>query len=214
MRQNPGTRGWLTLLAALALGLSACTPNGGTAPPKGGVTKAEVHGQVHVCTSCHGFDGRSISPTFPNLAGQQAAYIEAQLKAFRDHKRADPHARTYMWGMAGHLSDAMIQGIAQYFAAQKVAVQVPGDPAVMAEGERIFRQGIAAEGVPACQGCHGVHGQGMATIPRLAGQHPGYIEKQLEYFASNARANAIMHHNAMNLTAAQIEAVATYAAAQ
>jgi cytochrome c553 len=178
------------------------------------VTHDEVMGTVHVCTSCHGFDGRSISPTFPNLAGQQANYIVAQLTAFRDHKRADPHAQTYMWGMAGHLSDAMIHGIAAYFSAQKPEVAAPGSPALMAAGEQIYRHGIPSKQVPACQACHGVHGQGMSTIPRLAGQHPGYIEKQLEYFASNARQNPIMHQNAKNLTPVEIQAVANYAAAQ
>jgi cytochrome c553 len=37
------------------------------------------------CSSCHGPGGVSVSPTFPNLAGQQAPYLEAQLHAFRDH---------------------------------------------------------------------------------------------------------------------------------
>ncbi len=67
-------------------------------------------GTVHVCSSCHGPKGRSISSTFPRLAGQQKDYIEAQLKAFRDHTRADPHAKTYMWGMAARLSDPTIDG--------------------------------------------------------------------------------------------------------
>lgn len=202
---------------ALLLVISACTQTQEQTPsaaPSAAPTHAQVLGTIHVCTSCHGFEGRSISPNFPNLAGQRAAYIEAQLKSFRDHKRADPHARTYMWGMAGHLSNAMIAGIAKYFASQKPVVVPPGNPILMAKGEMIFRHGIESRGVPACHTCHGEHGQGMAAFPRLAGQHPAYIEKQLGYFASNARENAIMHQNAKNLTPEEIRAVATYAAAQ
>src|SRR6516164_4411449 len=70
-------------------------------------TPQQVQGTVHVCSSCHGLNGNSISPTFPRLAGQRAEYLETQLKAFRDKTRADPHAHTYMWGMAAHLSDSL-----------------------------------------------------------------------------------------------------------
>ena len=201
--------------ALLAASCSDTEPaTSGTVAANAPVTESQVLGTVHVCTSCHGFEGRSISPTFPNLAGQQPGYIETQLKAFRDHKRADPHAQTYMWGMAGHLSDAMIHGIAEFFSKQKPAVGESGNSAMMAAGETIFRHGLPKDKVLPCQSCHGVHAQGMGTIPRLAGQHPEYIEKQLEYFSSNARQNAIMHHNARALSTAQIAAVAAYASAQ
>ncbi|MGE5202101.1 MAG: c-type cytochrome, partial [Acidobacteriota bacterium] len=70
------------------------------------------------CSTCHGAQGISVSPMFPNLAGQQAAYLEVQLKAFRDRSRADPHAQAFMWGMAAQLTDGTIADIAAYFAAQ------------------------------------------------------------------------------------------------
>lgn len=186
--------------------LAACS--GG--PPGG--QNATVAGTVQVCSSCHGFEGRSVSPTFPNLAGQQKDYLEAQLKAFRDHTRADPHAHTYMWGMAASLSNATIDGLASYYAAQKPAAPTTGDRQSIAAGKKIYDSGIEAKGVPACQGCHGAQGQGNSTIPRVAGQHPGYLEGQLRDFASNARANAIMHQNAKDLTPAQINALAAYLA--
>ena len=43
-----------------------------------------------VCSNCHGIDGNSVSPTYPRLAGQQAAYIVSQLTNFRGHQRSDP----------------------------------------------------------------------------------------------------------------------------
>jgi len=51
---------------------------------------AKLAGQV--CASCHGPAGVSTSPAFPKIAGQRAEYLENQLKAFRDHTRADPMA--------------------------------------------------------------------------------------------------------------------------
>ena len=123
----------LVLLAAVSvLALGACTAN-----QKDSQT-ATVEGTVHICSSCHGPTGRSVSPTFPRLAGQQKDYIEVQLKAFRDKTRADPHAHTYMWGMAAHLSDATIEGVATYYSSQSPVPGTPGDPAEMAAGKKIF----------------------------------------------------------------------------
>src|SRR5215469_4897883 len=76
------------------------------------------HTVAGACQNCHGPGGNSVSPTFPRLNGQQADYIAAQLKAFRDHTRADPHAQAYMWGMAAALDDALIAELAKYYAAQ------------------------------------------------------------------------------------------------
>ena len=173
-----------------------------------------IAGTEHICSSCHGPEGKSVSPTFPNLAGQRAEYLDTQLKAFRDHSRADPHAHTYMWGMAAHLSDATIDGLASHYASLPPAPGTPGDPAEVAAGRQIYEAGIPAQNVPACNQCHGEHAEGNQGFPRLAGQHRSYLERQLEAFASEARANEIMHENSKNLTAAQISAVAAYLAAQ
>ena len=162
------------------------------------------------CSTCHGASGISVSPTFPNLAGQQAPYLEAQLKAFRDRSRADPHAQAFMWGMAAQLTDSTIADIAAYFAAQPPAKGAPGDPAEIAAGKKIFEEGIAAQQVPPCQSCHMKNAEGNAVFPRLAGQHRGYLEKQLEVFATGLRANPIMHENAKNLSALQISQVAAF----
>src|ERR1700686_2410413 len=80
--------------------------------------KAAIHKTIETCGVCHGVNGRSVAPTFPNLAAQQAPYIELQLKAFKDQSRADPDAQAYMWGMASLLSDSMITALAGYFAAK------------------------------------------------------------------------------------------------
>jgi len=113
MRDSKAWRRILSIPAALglvALTVAAC----GGARPESSSGDPTVAGTVHVCSSCHGPDGRSISPTFPRLAAQQKDYLVAQLQAFRDKTRADPHAQTYMWGMAAQLSDQNIDAIATY----------------------------------------------------------------------------------------------------
>ncbi|HVJ53294.1 MAG TPA: c-type cytochrome [Aliidongia sp.] len=196
------------------LAATACGSDGQVKAGTGTVAQDEVDGTVHVCASCHGLDGRSISPTFPRLAGQQAVYLETQLKAFRDKTRADPHAHTYMWGMAAHLSDPLIQALAAYFAAEPPAPGTPADPTEMAAGRKIFEEGIPDREVPPCQTCHGEHAEGQDSFPRLAGQHRDYLAAQLENFASNARENEIMHENSKHLSAGEIRDVTAYLAAQ
>lgn len=203
---RPALAGAASAVALVALTVAACT----LVPEPQEPSDPHIAGLVHVCSSCHGLEGRSISPTFPRLAGQQEEYIEAQLKAFRDHTRADPHAHTYMWGMAARLSDSDIKGLAEYFSSRRPVPGSPGDPALMSAGKAIFDNGIEARDVPACQVCHGDHGQGAEAVPRLAGQHPEYIEEQLTNFASNARANEIMHFNSQNLTPQEIREIAAY----
>jgi cytochrome c553 len=63
-------------------------------------------------------------------------------------------------------------------------------------------------------GCHGEKAGGNGPIPRLAGQHPAYLARQLEAFASRERANEIMHENSKNLTPEQIGQVTAFLATQ
>lgn len=72
-----------------------------------GKTKAAV------CAACHGAEGVSVIPDYPNLAGQKVKYLESSIKAYRDGQRK--HA--VMSPMAAGLSDADILDLAAYFAA-------------------------------------------------------------------------------------------------
>ena len=68
-----------------------------------------------VCAACHGIDGNSVNPLWPNLAGQHAAYLVKQMKAFRSGERKDP----VMAPMSIPLSDADIDDLAAFYASQK-----------------------------------------------------------------------------------------------
>ena len=167
---------------------------------------------LQVCSSCHGVDGNSTSPAFPKLAGQQDAYLIAQLKFFRGHDRIDPAGSEYMWGITRKLTDEQIAGLARYFSQQKDAPNVAGDPATVAAGKAIFENGIPDKGVAACAGCHGAMGMGKDTFPRLAGQHANYMMKQLHILSeTNQRpAGAMMKPLVHGLTSADLVAVTTY----
>jgi len=166
---------------------------------------------VQTCGTCHGVNGRSVSPTFPNLAAQTAPYLEAQLKAFKEQTRADPDAQAYMWGMAAQLSDAQISDLADYFSKQPPpAAGKSSGPAAIARGKQVFEEGVPARQIPPCASCHGPHGEGMATFPRLAGQHAPYLLKQLLVIQNALRNAPVMHGVVKELTRDQIQAVAAY----
>ncbi len=168
-----------------------------------------------VCAACHGPAGRSVSPVFPHLAGQQSAYITLQLDAFRGHLRGDPLAQAYMWGMASQLSDDTIKALSDYYASQKPLAGEPGDSALIAEGQKIYALGIPAKNVQACATCHGPKAEGAAAFPRLGGQHVEYLIAQLEGFRSGTRTNApIMQAVVHDMTEAELKAAATYAASR
>ncbi len=165
---------------------------------------------VGVCGTCHGPHGNSQQPKFPILAGQNANYLAAQLKNFRSETRGDPDAISYMWGMAGPLSDESVTALAQYYSTQKVAPARPQTSAEIVRGRDIYEHGIESEGVPACMACHGPDAHGTGDFPRLAGQHAQYVLKQLSSFQSNMRNVAVMHGVAQSLRLSEMQAVAAY----
>lgn len=68
-----------------------------------------------VCAACHGVDGTSPNPMWPNLAGQHAVYMVKQLKDFKSGARKDP----VMAPMAMPLTDQDMENLSAFFAAQK-----------------------------------------------------------------------------------------------
>lgn len=167
-----------------------------------------------VCSACHGVTGVSISPNFPNLAAQMPAYLAAQLKEFRVHDRSDPAGFEYMWGLSRSLTDAQVEGLAEYFAHQAPAHggRSKGDAVRVAAGEKLFREGVSGKGVPACMACHGDLAQGKEAFPRLAGQHADYVIKQLIVFqrGDERPQGAAMKVIAHELTRQDIDNVAAY----
>jgi len=203
-RPNPRALG-LRLGAAIPLLLSFGVV-GCTGPSREDATD----GVIRMCSSCHGPEGRSVSPIVPRLAGQQEDYLVIQLRAFRDRTRADSHPHAYMWGIAERLTDAEVERLAAYYSTRAPAPGERADPTDMAAGKKIYDEGIQDHDIPKCAACHGDHAQGIDDVPRLAGQHRSYIAEQLAAFGSNVRPDESMHGNARNLTESQIRALAAY----
>jgi cytochrome c553 len=70
------------------------------------------------CAGCHGANGKAMVPTYPNLAGQNAAYIEGALKAYKSQERKGYQA-AIMYGMAATLTDQDMANLAAFYASQQ-----------------------------------------------------------------------------------------------
>ena len=198
---------WIAASTVAGMVLMGASATAGTAAPPEPLI---VYG---TCSVCHGHDGISARASFPDLAAQTKTYLDAELKDFRDHTRADHDAKAYMWNMAGNMSAKLINEVAQYFSALTPPKGATGeDPAGVTAGRQIFEQGINSENVPACQACHGAKAAGSDTFPRVAGQHREYLVAQLKAFRSNERDNPTMHLIVGQVTDEQIRDVAAYLA--
>ncbi|MCP4333265.1 MAG: c-type cytochrome [Gammaproteobacteria bacterium] len=107
--------------------------------------------RASACFGCHGPEGISLNPKYPNLAGQNAEYLTIQLSAFRSGARKDP----VMSPMATSMSDADVENVAAYFASQGIAAQQP----LTAGGEREQITALAAEVMAAVEAMY----QGAAS---------------------------------------------------
>ena len=170
-----------TLLLAAALGLPVLAL--AQAPAKPDPAKArEIVNQV--CAACHGSDGSSPTPANPSLAGMPADYITTQLS----HFKAGVRQNAIMQGMTAALTDADMVSLGAYFAGQTPKPQQAKDAALAREGQRLWRAGDAANGVPACSACHGPTGAGLPrNYPRLSGQWSDYTLAQLKAFKAGER---------------------------
>ena len=172
------------------------------------------------CAMCHGAEGKSAAAAFPKLAGQNAKYVSKQLYDFKQGNRIN----ALMAGPAAMLDDQMIADISQYLSEQSVSVGT-AKAELVALGEKLYKAGNAATGVPACTGCHSPTGKGNASagFPLLSGQHADYTIAQLKAFRLGYRAEApsdservnggeakIMRTIAFKLKDFEIEALASY----
>ncbi len=164
------------------------------------------------CSACHGAEGVSANPLWPNLAGQGAPYIVAQLKNFKQGRRNN----ALMNAQAMTLSDQDMIDLAAYFASLPPAAKAVADPSLVDRAEALYRGGHNENGVPACIACHGPQGRGnaAAAYPALNGQHAAYAAKTLADYASGERRSdrqvQIMRTIAERLTQDDRQALASY----
>ncbi|MCK5481117.1 MAG: c-type cytochrome [Gammaproteobacteria bacterium] len=140
------------------------------------------------CASCHGATGISSNPAWPNLAGQQQAYLVNALKAYR--AGAGQYAMTgkdttgvrqdpMMTGLAKDLSDTDINNLAAYYASLGCETAGSGVPV----------QDVAAGQAKAavCSSCHGATGiSSNPAWPNLARQQQTYLVNALKAYRAGA----------------------------
>ena len=194
----------LCILAATLLGVIVGNSAVAVASAETGAAKAIV------CQACHGANGNSANPEWPSLAGIGADYIAEQLKNFKEGKRNNP----VMMPNAMSLSADDMADLGAYFDSL-TNTGLEADPSYWQAGEKLYRSGDATRAIPACMACHGPTGRGneSAKFPALRGQHSVYVVKQLNDYASGARAtgpNGIMQTIAKRLSPEDIRNVASY----
>jgi len=202
------------ILSSAMLGLTAVGAASATelSTDIGGDVEKGKEKAGQICQACHGLDGNGVpgQPVWPKLAGQHPRYIYKQLQNFKNNERWNAQ----MSPMAMPLSDEEMRNLAAYYSS---LTQSGGtaEESLVAKGERLYRSGNPATGVPACSGCHGPAGIGsnLAKFPRIAGQFSEYTAQTLGHFRSTERANdpnGMMRGVAVNLKDDEIEAVAAY----
>ena len=153
---------------------------------------------LKVCSGCHGMDGVAVNNDYANLGGQNAAYLELQLRAFRSGERKN----VFMNPTAANLTDEDIAEVAAWYSAQPHITASNGDPALVEEGRN--RAGY-------CHSCHGMKGYPVAEEwPILAGQNAAYIAIQLRGFVEGMRQHPLMEKPASMLDEGARQALGAY----
>jgi cytochrome c553 len=118
--------------------------------------------------------------------------------------------------MIAAFDDGQMRDIAAYFSAQTQKGEVAKSRETIELGQKLYRGGDQAKGLPACAACHGPAGAGIpAQFPRIGGQFAEYTEAQLKAFREGSRANdpnKMMRMVALKMTDAEIKAVSDYIA--
>lgn len=207
-------RGWWLLALALFVPGSAIAAE----PPDAAQIAAHGANGGPACAACHGADGGgSAAAGDPRLAGLAAAYLRRQLDGFADGTRKSG----VMDPIAHALDAAERHAMADYFS--RLPVPAPSargatPPASDALGRDLALHGRWSQQVPGCVQCHGPGGLGVgANFPPLAGQPAAYLASQLRAFKDGTRTDdplGLMRHVAAALSAADIQAVSAWFAAQ
>ena len=153
--------------------LALLTPLDAGADAKAGEKKAQL------CLTCH--KPQSPMAMAPLLDAQPAKYLVKAMNDYKIGKRYDPGL--VMKTNVGSLSARDVRDIADYFASR------PGPSGAYATDPVKAAAGEAQVADSKCGSCHGMSFTGSESVPRLAGQTPGYLARQLEAFAEGRRSH-------------------------
>ncbi len=151
------------------------------------------------CAACHGDQGVSGNPATPSLAGQDAQYLAATLRAYKDGARKDES----MKGPVAALDDRAMRDIAAFYAAQQP------------QPLNVRRPLTTAEWAERCDRCHGVNGNSTdPLIPALAAQRRDWLEQVLHAYRTGARKSSAMAAMSALMTEADVKELAAHYARQ
>jgi cytochrome c553 len=181
---------WM-LAFALALSVQA---SDAFADKRAGEKKAQL------CLLCHRVDSTVGAPT---LEQQPSKYLVAQTNLFKSGKRDWPSMQVNV----RNLSSKDIQDIAEYFSSQRAkSALFPTDP----DPNQIALGAETAKQLN-CASCHSQDFRGSKDVPRLAGQVPHYIVRQIGEFKRGARPHPLaIPPLADKLPESTIEALGAY----
>ena len=188
---------------------------------KAGQTKAGA------CAACHGLDGNAMQQNAPRIAGMPERYIAQQLAQFRNGERTSGMA-ALMVPFASMLSAQDMRDVGAWYASQKGGAGIADDTLIAAGpnkgmkfyqvGEKLYRAGDSARGIPACMACHGPSGAGNPgpAYPAVNGQDHAYVARRLEEYrtgtttAKDAAHFKLMASVAKSLTDEEIQSLGSY----
>ena len=154
---------------------------------------------AQACTVCHGADGNIAVAETPTLAGQDAMYLAASMKAYAQGQR--DHAQ--MVTAVAELSAADIDAMAAFYAAQEPMAR------------KVNRPPTVAEWAGRCDRCHGIGGNSTnPRYPSLASQSEAYLARVIETYASGERHSTIMAAMSQPLRPADVQGLAAHYASQ
>jgi len=150
------------------------------------------------CAGCHGANGIAINDAWPNLAGQNAAYIARSLGSFKTGARKE----ATMSPMAEAVANDDVATLAAYFSSLSCHAPSKRGTGNAAAGRELAKN---------CTACHGERGQPVNTAwPKLAGQNADYIAGALGAFKRGERNDPFMSPVVQALSDADIANLATH----
>lgn len=179
------------------------------------------------CAACHGADGNSAVPMYPRIAGQSERYISRQMALIATGQRTSGAAVAMVPFVQG-LTPQDMRDIGAFFATQKGGAGLADDTAIAdgpykgmkyyEVGQKLYRSGDAARGIPACIACHGPSGSGNPgpAYPRIGGQHQDYVTARLQAYQAGTTTETdramfdIMAQVAKPLTAEEIQSLSSF----
>ena len=147
------------------------------------------------CAACHGDQGVSGNPATPSLAGQDAQYFVAAVRAYKDGSRKDES----MKGPVAALDERVMKDMAAYYAAQQP------------QPLNVRRPLTTAEWIERCDRCHGVNGNSTdPMMPRLSAQRADWLEQVLHAYRTGARKSTAMAAMSSLMSEADVKDLAAH----